>query len=95
MGIPREWLLIISLSHSYPVSLTFPGERFGGWRSWQKLISRLTTVLALQLLPQMLYHVGLIIVIEGNLLLLTILTLEAHCSTLVMEPSFLHHLSFK
>ena len=31
----------------------------------------------------------------GNLFLHTILTLEAHCSTLVLEPSFLHRLSSK
>ena len=31
----------------------------------------------------------------GDLLLHTVLTLEAHCSTLVVEPSFLHHLSSK
>ena len=31
----------------------------------------------------------------GNLLLYNVLTLEACCSTLVVEPSFLHHLSSK
>ena len=31
----------------------------------------------------------------GDLLLHTVLTLEAHCSTLVAEPSFLHHLHSK
>ena len=31
----------------------------------------------------------------GNLLSYTILTLEAYCSALVVEPSFLHHLNSK
>ena len=32
---------------------------------------------------------------KGDILSHTILTLEAHCSTLVMELSFLHHLNSK
>ena len=67
MGILWECSLITSLSCLDRFSLTFPSDRFSGWSSWQKLISRLTTILALRLLSRMLYHIGLIMVTVRDL----------------------------